>query len=251
MEQDFRMWEFIRVWPAVSEEVKLRHARRNQCTLLIWTFNKNDTISNRPNQECPIRTTGQGNTEETRSLLAQERWSFLHTIKLHDKKTVHYSVHSLRFASSGLYHYHIHFCSIGGSVADLSPNPAALTIHDIRPSCADTLLVHCLTVLMSSWMTRSMHFRQGSFSLMICFFTMASNAMSGVNRPVLKDTWIRQTRTREGQWKNSDTSAHTHTEGGGDTPDHTHDDETHSHSNQQLAEQRTLAQLAWLHGCSW
>lgn len=58
MEQDFRMWEFIRVWPAVSEEVKLRHARRNQCTLLIWTFNKNDTISksgmsnqdNRPGQ---------------------------------------------------------------------------------------------------------------------------------------------------------------------------------------------------------
>ena len=55
-----------------------------------------------------------------------------------------------------------------------------------RP-CSDTLLVHCLTVLMSSWMTRSMHFRQGSFSLMICFFTMASNARSGVNRPVLRD----------------------------------------------------------------
>ena len=37
----------------------------------------------------------------------------------------------------------------------------------------------------SSVTTRSTHFRHGSFSLMICFFTMASNAMSGVNRPVL------------------------------------------------------------------
>ena len=63
----------------------------------------------------------------------------------------------------------------------------------------DTLLVHCLTVLMSSWMTRSMHFTQGSFSLMICFFTMASNARSGVKRPVLKDIETRQTQRQGGQ----------------------------------------------------
>lgn len=49
-----------------------------------------------------------------------------------------------------------------------------------------TLLVHCLTVLMSSWMTRSIHLRQGVFSLTICFFTMTSNARSGVNSPVLR-----------------------------------------------------------------
>lgn len=49
-----------------------------------------------------------------------------------------------------------------------------------------TLLVHCLTVLMSSWMTRSTHLRQGVFSLTTCFFTMTSNAMSGVNSPVLR-----------------------------------------------------------------
>lgn len=70
-------------------------------------------------------------------------------------------------------------------------------IHGVRQPgrrpCSDTLLVHCLTVLMSSWMTRSMHFRHGSFSFMICFFTMASNARSGVNRPVLKDIHTRQT----------------------------------------------------------
>lgn len=66
-----------------------------------------------------------------------------------------------------------------------------------RRPCSDTLLVHCLTVLMSSWMTRSMHFRQGSFSLMICFFTMASNARSGVNRPVLKGIHTRHTWRHE------------------------------------------------------
>ena len=48
-----------------------------------------------------------------------------------------------------------------------------------------TLLVHCLTVLMSSWITRSTHLRHGSFSFTTCFFTMASNARSGVNSPVL------------------------------------------------------------------
>ena len=60
-----------------------------------------------------------------------------------------------------------------------SPRPGS-------PPRADTLLVHCLTVLISSWITRSTHFRQGSFSLTTCFFTMASNARSGVKSPVLK-----------------------------------------------------------------
>lgn len=48
-----------------------------------------------------------------------------------------------------------------------------------------TLLVHCRTVLMSSWMTRSTHLRHGSFSFTTCFFTMASKARSGVKSPVL------------------------------------------------------------------
>lgn len=49
-----------------------------------------------------------------------------------------------------------------------------------------TFSVHFLTREVSSDRTRSTHFRQGSFSLMICFFTMASKARSGVNRPVLE-----------------------------------------------------------------
>lgn len=57
-----------------------------------------------------------------------------------------------------------------------------------------TLVEHWRTVLISSWMTMSTHLTQGCFSLMICFFTIASNAMSGVNSPVLqreeeKKTW--------------------------------------------------------------
>lgn len=48
-----------------------------------------------------------------------------------------------------------------------------------------TFSVHFLIRATSSVTTRSTHFRQGSFSLMTCFFTIASNAMSGVNRPVL------------------------------------------------------------------
>ena len=42
-----------------------------------------------------------------------------------------------------------------------------------------------LTTLVNSWTTRSIHLRLGSFSLEICFFTMASKAMSGVNKPTL------------------------------------------------------------------
>ena len=40
-----------------------------------------------------------------------------------------------------------------------------------------------LTTFVSSWTTRSIHLMLGSFSLAICFFTMASKAMSGVKRP--------------------------------------------------------------------
>lgn len=76
------------------------------------------------------------------------------------------------------------------------PRPMSWLGREMLDTCS-TLLVHCLTVLMSSWMTRSMHFRQGSFSLMICFFTMASNARSGVNRPVLKDIHTRHTWRHE------------------------------------------------------
>jgi len=56
----------------------------------------------------------------------------------------------------------------------------------IKPmSSKVTLLEHWRTVLISSWMTMSTHLTQGSFSLMTCFFTMASNAISGVKSPVL------------------------------------------------------------------
>lgn len=51
-----------------------------------------------------------------------------------------------------------------------------------------TLLEHWRTVFISSWMTMSTHLTQGPFSFMTCFFTMASNAMSGVKSPVLKPT---------------------------------------------------------------
>lgn len=55
-------------------------------------------------------------------------------------------------------------------------------------STRTTLVEHWRTVLISSWMTMSTHLTQGPFSFMICFFTMASNAMSGVKSPVLKHT---------------------------------------------------------------
>lgn len=48
-----------------------------------------------------------------------------------------------------------------------------------------TFLVHFLTVLINSCITRSTLFKQGPFSLTICFLTIASNAISGVNKPVL------------------------------------------------------------------
>ena len=58
--------------------------------------------------------------------------------------------------------------------------------------------MHWCTVLMSSSVTISTHLRQGPLSLIICFFTMASNAKSGVNRPVLD-------QEREGEGWTEDT----------------------------------------------
>ncbi len=49
-----------------------------------------------------------------------------------------------------------------------------------------TLLPLFLTRVVSSDTTRSTHFRLGSFSLRICFFTIVSKARSGVNNPVLR-----------------------------------------------------------------
>lgn len=66
------------------------------------------------------------------------------------------------------------------------------------PSGGATLLVHCLTVLISSWITRSTHFRHGSFSFTTCFFTIASNAMSGVKSPVLAQVREKQTLSATG-----------------------------------------------------
>ena len=42
-----------------------------------------------------------------------------------------------------------------------------------------------LTTLLSSVTTKSIHLRLGSFRRPICFFTIASKAMSGVNNPTL------------------------------------------------------------------
>jgi len=51
------------------------------------------------------------------------------------------------------------------------------------PPCMCTFSATNLTTLVSSWTTRSTHLMLGSFSLEICFLTMASKAMSGVNKP--------------------------------------------------------------------
>ena len=48
-----------------------------------------------------------------------------------------------------------------------------------------TFSAHSLTTLVSSVTTISVHFNDGSFNFFICFFTIVSKAMSGVNRPVL------------------------------------------------------------------
>ena len=44
------------------------------------------------------------------------------------------------------------------------------------------------TTFVSSSTTMSTHFSAGDFNSSICFFTIASNAMSGVNKPVLGTT---------------------------------------------------------------
>lgn len=48
-----------------------------------------------------------------------------------------------------------------------------------------TLSVQMRTTLLNSCTTKSTHFRLGSLSLFICFLTIASKAMSGVNNPTL------------------------------------------------------------------
>ena len=48
-----------------------------------------------------------------------------------------------------------------------------------------TLSVHFLTILINSAMTISTHLIAGDRKRSICFFTIASNAMSGVNKPDL------------------------------------------------------------------
>lgn len=56
----------------------------------------------------------------------------------------------------------------------------------VRPSDPVTLTAHFMTSAVSSDTTRSTHLRLGSFSLRICFLTIASKARSGVKSPVLK-----------------------------------------------------------------
>ena len=54
-----------------------------------------------------------------------------------------------------------------------------------------TFTAHFMTSAVSSETTRSTHLRLGSFSLRICFLTIASKAKSGVKSPVLEDQWVR------------------------------------------------------------
>lgn len=50
----------------------------------------------------------------------------------------------------------------------------------------DTLFTHWYTVFISCWVTMSTNLTHGAFNLEICFLTMVSKAMSGVNRPLLQ-----------------------------------------------------------------
>lgn len=61
------------------------------------------------------------------------------------------------------------------------------SIHAVRPAGVSpvTFMAHFMTSAVSSHTTRSTHLRLGSFSLRICFLTIASKARSGVNSPVL------------------------------------------------------------------
>jgi hypothetical protein len=53
-----------------------------------------------------------------------------------------------------------------------------------------TLSVQNRTTLDNSCTTRSTHLMQGSFSRPICFLTIASNAISGVNRPTYNKRYL-------------------------------------------------------------
>lgn len=58
-----------------------------------------------------------------------------------------------------------------------------------------TFSLHLRMVEVSSLTTISIHVRHGPFSFWICFFTMASKARSGVNRPVLwRKSWRKRKR---------------------------------------------------------
>lgn len=61
-------------------------------------------------------------------------------------------------------------------------------IFSFLKTCPLTLSEHLWTTLVSSEMTISTHFNDGVFSFSICFLTTASKAISGVNKPVLKNS---------------------------------------------------------------
>lgn len=67
------------------------------------------------------------------------------------------------------------------------------SFHAILPAGVSlvTLTAHFMTSAVSSHTTRSTHLRLGSFSLRICFLTIASKARSGVNSPVLNGHGVR------------------------------------------------------------
>ena len=50
-----------------------------------------------------------------------------------------------------------------------------------------TFSEHFLITFVNSFTTISQHFNEGALSFSICIFTMASKAISGVNRPDLKE----------------------------------------------------------------
>lgn len=76
---------------------------------------------------------------------------------------------------------------ITGSAGRWASDTENLATPSTVASSADltelTFSVQMRTTLESSVTTRSTHLRLGSFSRPICFFTIASNAMSGVKRP--------------------------------------------------------------------
>lgn len=75
---------------------------------------------------------------------------------------------------------------------------------------AVTFSAHFLMTVASSETTRSTHFKLGSLSFTICFFTMASKAMSGVKSPVLGHM------RRAGRGRKTPGDSAGHTRGAGD-----------------------------------